>query len=538
MSQTKPEAFKGKIEFIESHLSEDLLLNSEELYDKEPVLRASELSAGQWETIIEDQNIHFTTSVNLKNDNLVAYSCDCISGRKKELCKHIVVSLFHIRKQHKTEIAKAKVKKSRPRLNLRGFLEKIDHDHLQGFAFEYARKNRSFRLVLQARFISELEEAELPTFFESIYPTHTKTGQKVTAANLSIFISVSNELLDYFKGLIHSEEYTKAYFLAHQLLVKSFYIKNYIKGPHKGFDTVHDNLLKNYKECHRLIEAPEYREHMISQLVELLSSSFIDAADIAEQELWMIAYEHPLYYSILRQSISDYLNRKSAHPQGKYFISMLSLMISEPDNWIEKINELSPQDTYQLVQILLRHNSYDSASEILKCILINKDINHTICKNILESTSLELDAKLENAIIECYIRLKNKYYLEYLKANSKDWSEIRNILIPKISAINNDKLLIEFHIYNQEVKEAATIISQSNSWKFLQEFDTSIVELNKEEGYNLYLSYILNYLQDHFGIVAAEHLEIVLFRARRFGGDKWVRKLRTNIQTTFPHRAW
>ena len=347
MSQPKTEILNEKIEFVESLLSEELLLSSEELFDKQPILKATESMSGKWESIVQDQNIHFSTTVNLKNDILKKYNCNCVKGRKHELCRHVVVCLYHIRKQQKREITKSKSKKSRTRLNLQSFVEKVDLQQLQGFSLEYARKNRAFRLILQARFILELEESELPAFFESIYPTHTKNGQKVVAANLSIFTAVAHELLDHFKGLLHREEFTQAYFLIHQVLVKSFYIKHYISGPHKGFDSIHDDLLKNYKECHRLIEAPEYREHMISQLVELLSSSFIDAVNVGEQELWMIAYEHPSYYNILRQSITEYLNRKNSHAQGEYFISMLSLMISEPKDWGEKISNFSAQEIYQ-----------------------------------------------------------------------------------------------------------------------------------------------------------------------------------------------
>ena len=217
---------------------------------------------------------------------------------------------------------------------------------------------------------------------------------------------------------------------------------------------------------------------------------------------------------------------------------MLSLMISESDKWVEKINKLSAQDIYQLVQILIRHNSFSTANDILKCILITKELNHTISKNILTASALILDAELENAIVEHYIRIKNKYYLEYLKTNSKNWRRVNDMLISKLSAVDDDRLLIEYHLYNKEVKKAAAIISNSNSWEVLQQFDSTIVELSQEKGLKLYLDYTLHYLQDHFGTMAAQHLEIVLIRARRLGSEKWVRKINTQIKTAFPHRAF
>jgi len=538
MPQPKQNILNQKIEFIESLLSEEMLLSTEELLDKEPILKAAELSPEVWESIVQDQNIHFSTTVELKNKVLKKYSCDCVIGRKSELCKHVVASIYYIRKQQKEILAKSKARKPKTRLNLRSFIEKITADQLQSFSLEYARKNRPFRLVMQARFITGLEEEELPSFFESIYPTHTRTDQKVTAANLSVFIAIANELLEHFKDLLHREEFTQAYFLIHQVLVKSFYIKHYIRGPHKGFDAIHDDLLKSYKECHRLIEAPEYREHMISQLVELLSSSFIDAADIGEQELWMIAYEHPTYYNMLEQSISDYLERKNALPQGVYFITMLSLLISDSKSWVSKIKKFSPQDTYQIVQILIRQSDYPTANEILKHFLIIKDLNHTICKNILDSTVFILDDELEDRIIDFYIKLKKKYYLQYLQKHSKNWLVASKKLFGKLSKNNDEQLLIEYHLFNKEVKEAATIINTSKSWKLIQQYDTDIVELNKEEGYKVYLNYILDYLKDHFGAVAAQHLEIVLIRARHLGSNKWVSKIEAQIQTAFPHRDW
>ncbi|MFT4568582.1 MAG: hypothetical protein ACI9FN_003551 [Saprospiraceae bacterium] len=119
-----------------------------------------------------------------------------------------------------------------------------------------------------------------------------------------------------------------------------------------------------------------------------------------------------------------------------------------------------------------------------------------------------------------------------------NWALVREKLIPKIASIDDDQLLIEFHLFNQEIKEAATIINKSKSWKTIQEYDELIVDINAEEGYILYLDYILDYLKDHFGAVAAQHLEVVLIRARRLGSDKWVRKLETQIQSVFPHRDW
>jgi len=538
MPQPIPNILNQKIEFIESLLSEEMLLATEELLDKEPILKATQISKGLWETIVQDQNIHFSASVQLTKKLLKKYSCDCVEGRKNELCKHVVVSIYHIRKQQKEDLSKSKSRRPKTRLNLRSFVEKISPDQLQSFALEYARKNRPFRLVMQARFIAGLEEEELPSFFESIYPTHTRTDQKVTAANLSVFIAIANELLDHFKGLLHREEFTQAYFLIHQVLVKSFYIKHYIRGPHKGFDAIHDNLLKSYKECHRLIEAPEYREYMISQLVELLSSSFIDAADIGEQELWMIAYEHPTYYKMLEKSISDYLERKNALPQGTYFITMLSLLISDAKVWVSKITDFTPQDTYQIVQILIRHNGHPKANEILKYFLLTKDLNHTIAKNILDSTVFVLDDDLENRLIEFYIRLKKKYYLNYLQKNSKSWAGVSKKLYAKLSETNEEQLLIEYHLFNKEVTEAAAIINESKSWKLIQQYDTDIIALSEKEGYKIYLDYVLHYLKDHFGSVASQHLEIVLVRARLFGSNKWVSKIDAQIQTTYPHRDW
>lgn len=538
MSQPKQDLPITNIAFIEGQLTEELLLRAEALYDKGPILQSKAINHDTWESIVEDQNIHYRNTLRIKKDNLVRYSCNCVHGRQQNLCAHIVVTIFHIRRQSQNPTTLPPQKSTKKRLSLHALIEGIEPEYLQGFTLEYAQKNRAFKLLLIARFLDKLPEEDVDGFVESIYPTHRQLNQKVVASQLSIFIAVASELHEHIQALWLRQEYIRTYDLVRKVLVKSFYIKSHLSAPHEALSKIHNQLVGNYIECHRLVEAPEYKELMLGQLNQLLSLSFVDATDPIDQQLWMISYRHAAYFSDLRQSIQAYLNRPQDATRGRYFVTMLSLMVADGDTWHDSIAALNPQDAFQIIQLLISYSDLQVAKDLLKSFLLSRELNHSTAMRILESTELTIDEPLIQGLIAYYMRLKKTSYVAWIQKRAKNWPKIKGKIQKIIVNTQDTQMLLQWYIFNKEAAKAADTLMVDGSWSIITDVDQSLYAMDPDLCREVYSTYLNNYLNKHFGVMASQHFQEVLTRARRIAGAPWAKKLASEIQNHFPHRDW
>lgn len=532
------------ISLIETKVPEEIYVASEELSDVEHISGLTQNKDKEWEATVVDKNMHFSVVVEVKRHKLKYCTCNCSIFSKEHMCPHLVATILKLRKnleKKKVERQARTVRKRRTSsFDLNMFIDQISPDELKTFAIAKAKSDKNFKLLLQARFIEKISTDQLAPFIESTFPVLTKANEKVQASKLRAFIDITEELLNHFKNLIAQSDFIEAYEFAFLLLKKSFYIKFHLKTENARFYRLHKQLLKNYIEVYKLIEAPEYKDGITNQLAELLRTSYISASLKEEKDLWMQYYLSDNSNDHLREMINYYLDR---HIDGDYnsfyFIRMLELFITDTEEVrIEMIKKKDLQECYRIIQYLISYSDLASCQSTMQSFYINKDLSHPLSKAIIENLAVTKKNKTEliDQTIIYYIKYKDGSFLSFIRDNASNWKKIRRKVIDEINKSNSEYLLISFLIECEELEEAIKQLKSNLSWSLLRRFDEVLAEQKPDECKELFYLTIEDYVSDHFGAHAQDFTRDIFYRLTTLGQKAWIADLKSRLAKRFPDR--
>jgi len=385
-----------------------------------------------------------------------------------------------------------------------------------------------------------MSSEELAPFIESTFPVLTKANEKIPASKLKIFLDITEELVNHFKNLIAQDDLIEAYHLAYLLLKKSFYIKYHLKTEQASFYRLHKNLLSNYIEVYKLIEAPEYKESINTQLRDLLKASYISASLKEEKDLWMLFYNITDSSDDLKEIVSLYLNRTTtADYNSWYFIKMLEVILeNDPEKQAALIGQKDMQECYRIIQYLKDFSDSRGCNEAMHLFYMHKSLNHPLAKMIIEH--IEVDDLSKAAIIEqtikYFLKYKDSVYVQFLKDADPNWSKTRKHIVELILARDEPSLLIKFHLECDDNKAAISSLKKFLSWDLLRQYDTAIIEEDEGTCHELYKVMLHDYLVEHFGVKAQDFTRLVFQRIMAIGYKKWLPDIKDFIKESFPER--
>ena len=532
------------ITLIETKVPEEIYIASEELSEVEHISGLSQNKDKEWEATVVDKNMHFSVVAEVKRNKLKYCTCNCSIFSKENMCPHLVATILKLRKnlEKKKEERKSRTVKKRrtSSFDLNMFIDQISADELKTFVIAKAKSDKNFRLLLQARFIEKITTDQLAPFIESTFPVLTKANEKVQASKLRAFIDITEELLNHFKNLIAQSDFIEAYEFAFLLLKKSFYIKFHLKTDNARFYRLHKQLLKNYIEVYKLIEAPEYKDGITNQLAALLRTSYISASLKEEKDLWMQYYLSENSNDHLREMINYYLDR---HIDGDYnsfyFIRMLELFITDAEEEkIEMIKKKDLQECYRIIQYLISYSDLAACQSTMQLFYTNKDLSHPLSKAIIENLAVTKKNKTEliEQTIFYYIKYKDVAFLTFIRDNASNWKKIRRKVIDEIEMSNSEYLLISFLIECEEIDEAITQLKSKLSWPLLRRFDEVLAEQKPEECKELFYLTIEEYVSDHFGAHAQDFTRDIFYRLMTINQKGWISDLKSRLAERFRDR--
>ena len=532
------------ISLLETKVPEEIYVASEELSDTEQISGLSQNKDKEWEATVIDKNMHFSVVVEVKRNKLKYSACNCSLFSKEQMCPHLVATIIKVRKnlekkkqEHKTRTV---TKRRTTSFDLNQFLDQISPQELKTFALAKAKSDKNFKLLLQARFIEKISADQLSPFIESTFHVLTKANEKVQASKLRAFIDITEELLNHFKNLMAQNDFVEAYEFAFLLLKKSFYIKFHLKNENARFYRLHKQLLKNYIEVYKLIEAPEYKDDITNQLAELLRTSYISAALKEEKDLWMQYYLSENSNGHIQEMITYYLDR---HIDGDYnsyyFIKMLELLITDSEEERVKLISIKDlQESYRIIQYLISYSDLPACQSTMQLFYTNKDLSHPLSKAIIEKllvTKKNITELIDQSIIY-YIKYKDVAFLSFIRDNAKSWKKTRSKVIQEIQKSKSEYLLISFLIECDEINEAIEQLKANLSWPLLRRFDTVLAEQQPDQCKELFYLTIKEYVTDHFGAHAQDFTREIFNRITTIDQKVWLTEIKLRLAKEFPDR--
>ena len=531
-----------QLKLLESKLEEDAYLIVEEIIDQKGVLRVSDLGKGDWEALVVDKGMRHTLRLNIKSNKIKRSLCSCPHDQTDGICPHVGAAAILLRKElserKEEEISTISRKRSHKSFDLKSLLQNLSKEELDGFVLSKARKDKNFRLLLQASFIKKISSDQIESFVESTFPVLTKANEKIPASKLKAYVDITEELIKHFKNLVALDNHTEAYHVIFLLLRKSFYVKHHLRTEPPRFYKMHKSLLTDFIALYGFIEAPEYRQKITTHVDDLLSTSYISAELKEEQDLWMIQYKHHTSPDALMLITQNYLSKYRQDFSSYYFIKSLQLLlINDLERRRDIITSLDSQERYRTIQHLISNKAYEKSHHVMLDFLIYTDLSHPLAKAILDNLDLQEEKEdIIKSASKYLLKYKEKYYIRYIRDNSDNWEKDLSDILSGFEAKQDIQSMISVLMVSDKTDEAISLLQEHLSWDLLVEFDQELEMSHPVACLALYKEMITKYVDQHFGIHAQDFVRKATARLSNMDRKDWNNKILDYLKKKYSDR--
>lgn len=529
------------IAFVESLLDEELTLLTEKLVEQRAINATPPANKkSPWMASVVDEAYHYHTSITLQGEKIKSYECNCNTYRSGHLCAHITASIVEIRRQLNDIVAAASAPKSRSRSAnpFNRVLSSLSKEELLQLVKDSARRDQTFKLMVQGRYYLSLSPEERTHIIEKAFPAMTRVDQKIGQRYISSFTAFCEEVLVIYEQLLREEDYVLAYEILFPILKKSFYIKTHLTKENNRLLNNHQLLINRFLEMTILIEAPALRISLNDQLIELLRSSYISANTPEEQKIWLYCS----MWSDCREALRDILDSQIAKGKGEdldsyYFFYMLSLLMTDESVRAEKIGELDSQTMYRIIQLLLASSEVSGVGALLREIIIHADINQVLLQQVLPVLGDDmLDAALTDRLLSIYMRRRNPMILTWLKEHSPDEDGLSDRIKELVESSGTQETMIDYYLLTDQMAKALETIESNLSLSLLQQYDHQLYPQESSALLSMYKIVCGEYIQDHFGSSSRDYLIDIYQHLKVIGAEDILKKLQTFIKAEFKNR--
>lgn len=538
----KPKELIGKdVTFFEAAIDEEILLASESLLDAKAVYgNTPESTSIPWDLTIKDQNFHYQVKVQLKGEKIETFSCSCIKFSKGELCSHVTSGLIYVRKNESTKSDSKNSNNTKRRISVsaKKTVEHMTHSDLKQFVLDYSKKDALFRLLLLARQFATIDSEERERIIERSFPVITKVDQKISARSVNSFITINEEIFPIITDLLATENYIEAYDIIQILLKKSFYIKSKLAAMNLRFLQNHNTLINYFHDIHDIIEAPEFKESIHSQIVDLISASYISANTEEEKKLWFLIYHQTSLRDKLKVVVQENLNKgKDDDLESYYFMLMLSLLMTPPNDLHGLLKSLDSQSSYRVIQLLMQHDTVVGVENVLYEFVMNTSVSALLSKQMLAHLNpIEVSSELENRIMQLFAKNGEVFYLEWLLKHSSDPKRMLTTIEKLMSDNTSDDLRIQYYLFINRSDDAMAILINKPNKTLLMKYDVLLIPSHPDAILQVYKAICTDYVSSHFGGSSRDFMIEIYQHLTKIGAHKIKNKLQSFVKAEFTNR--
>lgn len=508
---------------------------------------------------------HFEIEIQLTGKKVKRGTCDCDFyqqnlSSKNNHCKHIVASLFALRKHLlEIELAKQKAIRTTPfkhkRLTTISVLNSVDPDALKNFVRAYARTDKRFALSLKARFAHAVEvENDKEKYLQLLQATFSSvitTKDKIRYKSLQQIQLVITDILDHVEDAIALEHFSEASDILQVIIIK---------------------LAPNIKRA----------ENHEDRILELLNSAFSffktlikkDLPPELKREIWQFCFEkfdgreHKKYgtniyflefllnlttekkdANILLEKIGNELeNTFEKKKRGILLLFKMKLV-----NQFEKTslsafideNLDEPEVLLAAIKNSVEFKKYADAKQLaLKGLEMQKNVT---VRNQLDDILLNIALKTQQKeSITIYARKRflvtyEFHFYQILKNTAtKGWKkEVKNLLaLMEAQPFSPQKKNTFAQVFAEEkmLKDLVGFIKKNRSLDLLEKYDITLIDEFKNEIFELYEELLDGYLRNHLGRQTSTKIRDIFYHLKKIGAKKLVYKLAKQYREEYPER--
>lgn len=556
-----------EIKNIESNFPEEIIEQAEALLMEGLVYGITYLEKKIWSLKVaesyEDLNTDraFEVEIQLSGKKVKNWTCECDFFQQNKYCKHIVASLFALRK-HLLEAELAKQKNSiratpakHKRLTTISVLNSVDPEALKNFVRAYARTDKKFALSLKARFAHTVEvENDKEKYLQLLQATFSAvitTKDKIKYNSLQQIHALITDILDHVDDAIALDHYSEASDILQAIIIKlSPNIKRAENHEDKILALLHsafsylDDLIKKdlppelkreiWQFCFDKFDGKEHRKygtnvHFLTAILNLTddNKNAMVLLKKLEQEI-VHTFDHKKKGSLLlfKMKIIQRFQKDS-------FNTFIEENLQEPEVLLAAIKQSFEQQKYT-----------DARQLALKGLDSQKNVN---VLNELDDLLLNIALKTENkSDITLYARKRflvtfEFHFYQILKnITTAGWKKLVKSIIDDIEnqpfSPQKKNTLAKLYAEEKMNKHLIEFIQKNRSLDLLEQYDLQLIDEFKPDVYNLYEELLDGYLRNHLGRQTSTKIRDIFYHLRNIGAQKLVYKLTKRYREQYADR--
>lgn len=545
---------------LESHLDESSLIGGEAIYEAGGVNQLFELERHLWLAEVEAEG-KYEVEVKISPSKVLAGTCECQNFLKNKECEHFAAVLLKLRsylQALKTKKKRARDnKKSNRKLTTNVILEQVSPEDLVSFVRSYAKTNRSFALALKAKFAAQVSQInsieKYLQLLDSIINMVRRPDRSISVRGVQKINKVLEELLGQVGDNIATENFTEALSQVQSIIEKITPVLTKA-ADEKGL--LIGSIKAAFGHLARLVQAaiPPSLETKIWEYCMLESKKLAyrsNRLDLLFYELMLEMAEEKQQLNQLTKLLDEQIEQYQKEDRDSSGLILTKVHVLDKAGQKKAIKALvasnlaNPEVLFYAIEQYRKQKAYRRARQLAMDGL--KSTQDKAIVGELEEVLLHLaeeqgdkEGILEFAERRLRATLKDHYFLKLKAQNLANWAEKVDTLIANLEKLPysiGKRDLIAF-ILKEEGRHEALLqyLHRVASIDLLREYGPFMIQVYKQEAYELYKTLLNQYLRNHLGRKPSLKIRAVIAKLMQEGESRFASDLVEAFREAYPER--
>lgn len=555
-----------KLQELESHMPDDILLRAEVLHQGGKVGPLTEVERHLWVATVADRK-QYEVEVQITPSKVRSVSCECSTYGEKGVCRHIGAVMLELRRERnrRREVREAKkaeraalAAQRSPRLTLDSVLEGVPPEDLRAFVKEYAGNHRQFSIALKARFMPQVEHIKssdkYAQLLQSAISAARKTDRRISLRGVQKLSKVLEEVTTQASGYYYAGYYPEVVSTAGSVLER---ITPILSKIDRGRDKIEDYLHQAFALLRKVAEGPappavkqKLWDYAMGESKKLFYRN--QQWDVPFFRLLLLLADNGERRQSLLEHVEEHLELRVATVAVQEDLLLIKLHLLEKLEDQPAITEFfhehirNPHILKRAIHYARRHGDMRTVHQWIRIVLQSGEMGEleVAWKKMALEVAREMEDRTEIAELALDLFLitgKDRYFTLALE-HGKD----RDALV--------DEALQQLALKNrrpQRQRAIAVVLSaagrhdnlleflrQAGSLELVQEFDHHwIGNASPSDALSeVYRDLVMDYLKDHVGRGTSQKIRSTVEHLQAVGYEQLAEELVTEMRAAFPER--
>jgi hypothetical protein len=504
-----------------------------------------------WVALVETDEGNYESEVMITPHKIKAYACECFGEGRRLMCAHIAATLLKLRQfleqraENKRLKAEQKSSTELTRFTVQTALDNASPNELADFVKDYARRDKDFALALKTRFAALVTDSENPyaLVLDSVIPRQG-IGIKIGEPDFRRLRKALDDIEQQLEKAISNQDYRNQYLISWALFSKIQPLLTKTEGNKRN--TLLHFCQKAFKGLEQIGEgsaSPELREKVWEALFDW------GKKDLFPPELSRDAIRY-LSVSASESSKFDRLNSlfdQTPYPAPAFilqlFLSALAIR-NRPESTVRVLEDYieNPEAIKDAFLQLYYLKHWDAATNIGEHFLNKQLFNPGIAREI-ENVLLFIAEQQNDQVRQIhwlrrrFLTTGHQELFERLRiAAAGQWPVIRQELIQELVQKGDTIKTASLLASENDLTQLAQLLEKDGDLNLLQRYEHLFLPDQKAFVQKMYIELLSQYLMNHFGTPAAQHVRLRLAELLHKGETEMVIQIIRALSTLFPER--